>query len=151
MIDAEAEQVREALPPSVRLLIVADHGMIDSPPPSRLDVDDRPELRDGVALLGGEARFRHLYCHGGAVADVAAAWTQVLGDRAEVMTRETAIGRGWFGPVSPSVLPRLGDVIVACRGDLAVLSTSAFPYEAKLVGLHGSLTPDEMLIPILLS
>lgn len=151
MIDAEAEQLREALPGPVRLLVVADHGMIDSPPASRLDVDENAELRDGVALLGGEARFRHLYCHGGAVADVAATWTEVLGDRAEVLTRSAAIGRGWFGAVSPAVLPRLGDVIVACRGDLAVLSTTTFPYEAKLVGLHGSLTAEEMLIPILLS
>ena len=37
----------------------------------RLDVDEHPELLDGVALLGGEARFRHLYCRGGAVDDVA--------------------------------------------------------------------------------
>ena len=31
MIDAEAEQLREALPADVRLLVVADHGMVDSP------------------------------------------------------------------------------------------------------------------------
>ncbi len=151
MIDAEAEQLRETLPDSVRLLVVADHGMVDSPAASRVDVDDVAELRSGVALLGGEARFRHLYCHRGAVDDVVDVWSEVLGDRAEVMTRASAIGRGWFGQVSPSVLPRLGDVVVACRGDLAILSTSAFPYEAKLVGLHGSLTPEEMLIPMLLS
>jgi len=152
MIDAEAEQLREALPPSVRLLVIADHGMIDSPTESRLDVDEHPEtsaLRDGLALLGGEARFRHLYCRGGAVDDVAATWRQVLGDRATVLTREEAIGRGWFGPVSPGVLPRLGDVVVAAHGDFAVVSSAGFPYEAMLVGLHGSLTPDEMLIPLL--
>lgn len=151
MIDAEAEQLRETLPADVRLLVVADHGMVDSPLESRIDVDDVAELRTGVALLGGEARFRHLYCHRGAVADVVAAWTEVLGGRAEVLAREAAVERGWFGAVSPSVRPRLGDVVVACRGDVAVLSTSAFPYEARLVGLHGSLTPEEMLIPLLLS
>ncbi|MDH2416582.1 alkaline phosphatase family protein [Nocardioides sp. CER19] len=152
MIDAEAEQLRDALPRSVRLLVLADHGMIDSPAESRLDVDEHPEsaaLRDGLALLGGEARFRHLYCHRGAVADVAATWRQVLAEQATVLTREEAIGRGWFGQVSPSVLPRMGDVIVASRGDFAVISTANFPYEATLVGLHGSLTPDEMLIPLL--
>jgi hypothetical protein len=152
MIDAEAEQLRDALPPSVRLLVLADHGMIDSPSEARIDIDEHPEtasLRDGLALLGGEARFRHLYCRGGAVGDVAATWREVLGDRATVLTRDEAIGRGWFGPVSPSVLPRLGDVVVAAHGDFAVISSSAFPYEAKLVGLHGSLTPDEMLIPLL--
>ena len=37
----------------------------------------------------------------------------------------------------------------ACRGDLAVVSTVDFSYEASLIGLHGSLTPDEMLIPML--
>jgi len=68
-----------------------------------------------------------------------------------VLTREEAVGRGWFGAVTPSVLPRLGDVIVACHGDTAVLSTTDFPYEASLVGLHGPLTPDEMLIPMLVS
>ncbi len=150
MIDAEAEQLREALPAHVRLLVVADHGMIDSPSESRVDVDERTELRDGVALLGGEARFRHLYCQRGAVDDVVATWRAVLGERATVLARQDAISRGWFGPVQPSVLPRLGDVVVACHGETAILSTRDFPYEATLVGLHGSLTPDEMLIPLLL-
>ncbi|UDY22377.1 alkaline phosphatase family protein [Nocardioides sp. Kera G14] len=149
MIDAEAEQLRESLPSSVRMLVIADHGMIDSGPSDRTDVDSVPGLRDGVALLGGEARFRHLYCHGGAVADVLATWREVLGDRAQVLSREEAIVRGWFGPVSPSVLPRLGDVVVASQGTHAVMSSVSFPYENTLVGLHGSLTPDEMLIPII--
>ncbi|WP_435741437.1 alkaline phosphatase family protein [Nocardioides sp. SYSU DS0663] len=148
-IDSEAEQLREALPGDVRLVVVADHGMVDCPPEHRLDVDDHAELRDGVVLLGGEARFRHLYCHAGAVEDVAAAWSAVLGDRAEVLTREQAVRRGWFGPVDAAVLPRLGDVLVASTGDHAVFSTTDFPYEKTLVGLHGSLTADEMLIPVL--
>lgn len=148
MIDSEAEQLRDTLPPATRLLVVADHGMIDSAPESRVDVDEVHELRDGVALLGGEARFRHLYCQRGAVDDVVATWREHLGDRADVMTRQAAVERGWFGVVHPGVLPRLGDVVVACRADTAILSTTDFPYEATLVGLHGSLTPEEMLIPM---
>jgi hypothetical protein len=149
MVDAEAEQLRESLAPDVRLLVVADHGMLDSPISARVDVDRELVLRDGVALMGGEARFRHLYCRSGAVADVAATWSSVLGRRADVLTRQEAVGRGWFGQVDPSVLPRLGDVIVACRGDHAVVSTADFAYEATLIGLHGSLSADEMLIPML--
>jgi hypothetical protein len=149
MVDAEAEQMREALPASTRLLVVADHGMIDSPRDARLDVDQVDGMRDGVALLGGEARFRHLYCSARAVPDVVDTWREVLGDRATVLTRDDAIGRGWFGDVQPSVLPRLGDVMVACQGDTAVMSSRDFAYEDTLVGLHGSLTSTEMLIPIL--
>ncbi|GAA4101305.1 alkaline phosphatase family protein [Nocardioides kongjuensis] len=149
MIDHEAEQLREALPADRRLVVIADHGMVDVPAASRLDVSTDDDLRSGVALVGGEARFRHLYCTGGAVPDVVATWRERLGERAEVLSRSEAIGRGWFGPVDPGVLPRIGDVVVACRGDFAVLSTDGFPYENKLIGMHGSLTPDEMLIPVL--
>jgi hypothetical protein len=148
-IDAGVEQLREALDPGVRLVVVADHGMIDSPPASRIDVDERLELRSGVQLVGGEARFRLLYCAGGAVGDVLATWREQLGERAEVLARDEAIERGWFGPVVPQVRPRLGDVVVAARGDHAVMASADFPYENSLVGLHGSLTPDEMEIPIL--
>lgn len=149
-IDASVEQLREALDPAVRLVVVADHGMIDSPQSARVDVDEHPELRSGVHLLGGEARFRHLYCAGGAVDDVLATWREFFGDRAEVLARDEGIDRGWFGTVVPSVRPRLGDVLVAARADLAVISSVDFPYENTLVGLHGSLTPDEMEIPILI-
>jgi hypothetical protein len=135
----------------VRLVVVADHGMVDSPVSSRIDVDEVDGLRDGLALLGGEARFRHLYCRRGAVDDVAATWREVLGERARVLTRDEVVGEGWLGQVSPDVRPRIGDVMVACRGDHAVMSTRDFEYEKSLIGLHGSLTPDEMLIPILVA
>jgi hypothetical protein len=80
---------------------------------------------------------------------VLAAWTKVLGDRAEVLTRDDALARGWFGPLEAQVRPRLGDVLVACRDDFSVMSSEAFPYETRLVGLHGSLTAAEMLVPLL--
>jgi hypothetical protein len=148
-IDAEAQQLREALPDEVRLVVVADHGMVDATSAGRMDVDEHGELRDGLVLLGGEARFRHLYVADGAASSVAGAWTELLGDRAEVLLREEAVDRGWFGAVTEQVLPRLGDVVVAARGDLAMFSSKDFGYEMSLVGLHGSLTPEEMLIPIL--
>ena len=148
-IDAEAEQLRDAMPAHARLVVVADHGMVDSPDDRRVDLDEDPAFRQGVVLIGGEARFRHVYCAGGAVPDVAAGWAELLGARAEVLTRDQAIGRGWFGTVSPSVLPRIGDVVAAARDDWGLFSSVDFPYELRLVGLHGSLTPVEMRIPLL--
>ena len=149
MIDAEAEQLRDVMPGHARLVVLADHGMVDSPEHHRVDLDDEPGFRDGVVLIGGEARFRHVYCAGGAVPDVAARWAGLLGDRAEVLTRDQAIARGWFGRVSASVLPRIGDVVAAAHGDWGMFSPVDFPYEQRLIGLHGSLTPVEMRIPLL--
>ena len=68
-------------------------------------------------------------------------WAERLGDDGRscspATTRSTS---GWFGEVASEVRPRLGDVMVASLGDRAVVSTSRFPHEATLVGLHGSLT-----------
>jgi len=148
-VDAEVEQLREALPPETRLVVVADHGMVDSPQEHRTDVDQHLELRDGLLIFGGEARFRHLYCRNGSVDDLRATWAGFFGEAADVMTRDEAVARGWFGDVIPSVYPRLGDVVVAMRGDHSVFSSVDFAYEMTLVGLHGSLTPDEMVIPVI--
>lgn len=148
-IDEDVQELREVLPAEVRLLVVADHGMIDSAPERRLDIDTTPGLRDDVTLVGGEARFRHVYCRSGAVHDVAATWRAVLGDRATVLTRDQAIERGWFGTVDSRVRLRLGDLVVAAHDDWAMMSSADFAYEMTLVGLHGSLTAREMHIPVL--
>lgn len=148
-IDEDAQELRDELPDDVRLLVVADHGMVDSTKARHIDVDATPELRDGVTLLGGEARFRHVYCRGGAVASVAETWRSVLGSRATVLTRDEAIDRGWFGTVESNVRLRLGDVVAAAHDDWAMMSSKDFPFEMTLIGLHGSLTPREMHIPIL--
>ena len=151
MVDAAAEYLRETLPSHVRIVVVADHGMVDSPAEHRIDIEEHPELRDGVFLVGGEARFRHLYSRSGAADDVLATWRAKLAHRAEVLSRDEAIARGWFGEVADAVRPRLGDVLVAARDDFAVLDTAAFPLEGRMVGLHGSLTSAEMLIPVLVA
>jgi hypothetical protein len=147
LIDSQAEQLREALPPSTRLALVADHGMVDCD--RRIDIDDNRALRDGVTLLGGEARFRHIYCAPGAIDDVVATWRETLGEAAQVVRREDAVAEGWFGPVDPGVMPRLGDVMAVTTGGTGLFSSVDFSYETTLVGLHGSMTADEMLIPIL--
>lgn len=149
--DLHAERLRASLPAEARLVVVADHGMVDVGPEDRTDVDGVPELQAGLELVAGEARFRHLYCRPGAVDDVVDAWRAVLGERALVLRREDAVARGWFGDVLGDVEPRLGEVVVACRGAHAVLASTAFPFEGRLVGMHGSLTPAEMQVPVLVA
>ena len=62
-----------------------------SAPRTRWTRTSCPELRAGVALLGGEPRARHVYARPGAAADVLAAWREVLGERAWVASRDEAI------------------------------------------------------------
>ena len=71
--------------------------------------------------------------------DVRDTWAGFLGPAAEVLTRDEAVARGWFGTALPGMLPRIGDVVVASTGDHGVFSSRDFSYETTLVGLHGSL------------
>jgi Type I phosphodiesterase / nucleotide pyrophosphatase len=148
-VDKLAEHLAHALPSGTCLYVTADHGMVEVGPEERLDVDATPELRSGLALLGGEPRARHLYARPGAAADVLATWREVLGDRAWVLARDEAIKEGWFGPVDARMADRIGDVVAAAAGSFAVVATKAEPGEASLFGMHGSLTSAEQLIPAL--
>jgi len=148
-VDRLAEQLAGALPPGTALHITADHGMVDVVPSARIDADLIPALRDGVALLGGEARARHVYTVPGAAADVLAAWQATLGDAAWTVSRDEAIETGWFGPVDAAMSDRIGDVIAAARGPSAVVATVAEPRESALVGMHGSLTAADQRVPLL--
>ena len=133
-VDRLAEQLAGALPAGAALHITADHGMVDVPAGSRTDADALPELRAGVALLGGEGRARHVYAVPGAAADVLAAWRSTLGDSAWVASREEAIDAGWFGPVDERVAARIGDVVAAARGASAVVATVTEPRESSARG-----------------
>ena len=148
-VDRLVEQLAAVLPAGTALYVTADHGMVDVPAAERIDADTVPELRDGVALLGGEGRARHVYAVPGAATDVLARWQATLGDSAWVVGRDEAVERGWFGSVAPRAAARIGDVVAAMRGRSAVVATQAEPRESVLVGMHGSLTPAEQRVPLL--
>jgi len=149
-IDAMCERLRAALPPQVTVIVTGDHGMVDIPSEQRIVAEDDPALMAGVTALAGEARFRHLYVDQEPARRVADRWRARLGELAWVRTRDEAIDEGWFAAIDDQLRERWGHVLVALRGDWAVM-TSAFPREYALIGMHGSLTPAEMLVPLLVA
>ena len=149
-VDRLAATIADGLPPGTQLVIIADHGMVTVPETSRLDFDTEPALQAGVRLLGGEPRARYVYTEPDATDDVLAAWRELIGDRAWICTRDEAIAAGWFGPVvEDRIRDRIGDIIVAARTDLAIVRSQVTPKLSRLIGHHGSLTADELLVPLL--
>ena len=151
-VDQVLARLRAALPSDVVLLVTGDHGMVDVPADRRLVIEDEPELSAGLSTVAGEARFRHLYVDRGAqeATAVARRWRDRLGARAWVRTRDEAIDEGWFGPVDDAVRHRYGHVLAAPTGDWAFM-TRTFPQEMELVGMHASLTPVEMRVPLVVA
>jgi len=149
-VDTLLTRLVEALPPDTALLITADHGGLNVPQGRRIDLDADAWLSAGVRVVAGDPRVRYLHTEPGAASDVVAAWSELLNGRAEVRSRDDAVAAGLFGPVLPGHLPRIGDVVVTCLGDTAILASAHEPPEAaQLIGLHGASDPVEMAIPLI--
>jgi hypothetical protein len=150
-VDRLAATIADSLPTDAMLVVTADHGMVWVDEEDRIDFDTDESLTDGVRLLGGEARARHVYTRPGATDAVLTNWRDRLGDRAWVLTRDEAIDAGWFGPrIADHVRHRIGDVVAAGRGSTAIVRSSVEPRPTRFFGHHGSLTTQEQLVPLLI-
>jgi hypothetical protein len=148
LIDREIELLASLLPADAQLLVTADHGMVDVPDADKIDYDGEPALSDGVDMIAGEARVRYLYT--GAADAVRDRWSERIGDRGVVLARDEVLDRGWFGPlVTEAARSRIGDLVVLATGRLAVVRRRAEPGLSTLIGQHGALTDDELLVPLL--
>ena len=135
-----------ALPPDYVLVVTSDHGQVDVAPDDHHDVG---ALRALLAVVSGEARFRSLYARPGASGDLEQAAAELYGESAWIFTREELVRGQWLGlRAGSSVTGRIGDVVLAAKGTNAFLDP-AFPAEADMLSMHGSLTPAEMCVPLL--
>lgn len=143
--DALVADLASMLPASCAVVVTADHGHIEFS--ERIELG---EIGSMVAVHAGESRFRYLHAKQGASSDLFEACRDAYSSHSWVFTREQLIDEGLFGPVppSPEVRRRIGDVVLAARESVGYVDPDN-PGESKLLSGHGSLAPDEMLVPLL--
>jgi predicted AlkP superfamily pyrophosphatase or phosphodiesterase len=136
----------DRLPGHCALLITADHGQVAA---GKRDFLDLKAIHHLVAAYAGEGRFRSLYAYPGAAGELLAAAKERFGDVAWVFTRDELFDDGWLGDgATAEIRHRIGDVVLAARAQVAFADPNT-PQELSLVAQHGSLTRDEMLVPVL--
>jgi Type I phosphodiesterase / nucleotide pyrophosphatase len=136
----------DALPDRATLVVTSDHGQIHLEREDWVDLDD---LGPMVDVMAGDGRFRYLYAQRGAAKELASAAKELLGARAWVRTRAEVLDEGWIGTGATGSVPgRLGDVVLAAR-DASAFIDPALAIEVRLRSGHGSLTEDEMYVPLL--
>jgi predicted AlkP superfamily pyrophosphatase or phosphodiesterase len=147
-IDRMVEYLIENLPRGVALVITADHGQVDV---GENVMPPAPEVLSHVAVQSGEARFRWLHAHPGAEQSLLETATGMHSDVAWVVSADEMIEDEWFGPaVKPGAAARLGDVALVCREAVA-FEDPADTGPFHLVGRHGSMTSDEVHVPLLVA
>ncbi|HCB37806.1 MAG TPA: PglZ domain-containing protein [Acidimicrobiaceae bacterium] len=168
-VDAQVARLRAELPAGVVLMVTADHGMVEVREPR---IELAGPLRGLATHSSGEARFRWLHAAPGRAGELLAA-VRRHDDVADVMTRAEVVAAGWLGPhLTSAAAARLGDVALVARapvvfGAVAPARPPARPSarppaggararppaggaraRPPLIGHHGALTAEEMLVPL---
>jgi hypothetical protein len=131
------------------VLLTADHGMIATQKSARYDLRNHPELSHQLHILPtGENRLMYLFVKPGKEDSVRAYFEQTWPDQFTFLDPAEAVTKGLFSPgtLHPLLADRLGDLIVAARNDAYLWWADK---ENLLVGRHGGLSEQEMIVPLL--
>ena len=147
-VDWLVGETLSSMPAGAVLAVVADHGQVDVGPRAALLA---PEVAAESELVSGEARFRWLHGRAGRVEALVDLARARYGGEAWVATREEIVDTGVLGGVpGPEALGRLGDVALIPLGMNGYIDPTDSG-DAKLVCRHGGLSPEEVLVPLLVA
>jgi hypothetical protein len=130
--------------------VVADHGQLETPPHDAVRLAEHPELVENLWMGPlGEQRFAYLVARQGRIKSVRRYVQQHLGHAFAVIDSRQALKAGLFGlgNNAPETAARLGDIILVSRGSHILYDEGQEPY---LLGLHGGLSAEEMIVPLFL-
>ncbi len=147
------ENFLERLSPANRggtlLVLTADHGMIATRQTAQYDLRNHPGLRDLLHILPtGESRLMYLFTRPGAAEGIRIYFDEHWPGQFTFLDPCEVVEKGLFGPGKPHprLADRLGDMIVVAHQDAYLWWQDK---ENILVGRHGGLSPDEMVVPLL--
>jgi hypothetical protein len=137
------------------LIVTADHGQIATPMDQVVHLPDHPALWETMLLPpAGESRASYLYVRPGQQSQLEYYTKEHLQDRFLLLDTERALGIGLWGPktlLTSVSRARLGDRLLLARGGSRLSRRRREDDKGTLRGHHGSLTPEEMLVPLLLA
>lgn len=154
-IDAAfADSLRRLSGTNTVLVVSADHGFIDTPARQALVMGNFPALAELLRQpLSGEPRAAFCHVRAGQTERFIELARELLGERADVRPSAALIAEGWFGPGDPHprLRDRVGDVALVMRGRYTIKDHLPGEKRHVLIGNHGGVTEDEMLIPLVVA
>jgi hypothetical protein len=123
--------------------------MIATQKSSRYDLRNHPALIQNLHILPtGEHRLAYLFLKPGKEDLVRSYFNDTWSGQFTFIDPSEAVTKGLFGPGKPHrhLSDRLGDLIVAARDDAYLWWADK---ENLLIGRHGGLSEEEMIVPLL--
>jgi hypothetical protein len=138
---------------SLSFVATSDHGQVPADLEHRLAVDAVGPLTDSMAWpMAGDRRAGYFGAKAGRREDLREALLAALPPGAHLLEMGRALDAGLFGPppFHPEVRERLGDFLALVPPPWALTyRVPGTPEPTRyLVGAHGGLHPDELLVPL---
>jgi Type I phosphodiesterase / nucleotide pyrophosphatase len=136
------------------VIVTADHGFIDSPPPSIVELDRHPRLQILLrAPLCGERRAAYCYVQPDATEQFEQYIASELSQQAWACSSKTLIDAGWFGPAPPhaALAQRTGDYTLVMKDNWTIKQWLPGEQRHRQIGVHGGVSEDEMLVPLVIA
>lgn len=148
-IDSTIRKLSEALPKKTGLIVTADHGVIDIAPENHIYLNEFMD-ESHFDFVGGDTRGLFLYFKENSNKSESIASIEVqYSDVAWTLTPEDLITAGYWQD-TPRLRRFAPDAILLARKSVALFHKS-FARKKSLgnIGHHGSITPEELSIPII--
>ncbi|MFX1532650.1 MAG: alkaline phosphatase family protein [Promethearchaeota archaeon] len=141
----------ENLQETTRILITADHGLIDIPPDRTIQLKDHSQLQSTLALpLCGDYRAVFFYVRPSQVTKFEEYITNHLNHVGTLMKVEDLVDQGYFGlyDLHPRFFDRVGDYVFIMKENYAFMDNLLGEKVRVLVGNHGGLSKEELYVPL---
>lgn len=135
---------------AVRFILTADHGMVSTPKRSEYDLRTHPDFYKNLSIQPtGESRMMYLHARPGREQPLQRYFDDHWPGDFRIFPSDQLVERGLFGtgPHHPRLMDRLGTWIAIANGSGYLWWADK---ENRLIGRHGGLLPEEMLVPFYL-
>ncbi len=138
--------------PTTKILITADHGLVDTPPERTIFLEDHPKLRKCLTMpLSGEPRAPFFYVRPSKTTTFEAYIQQNLAHTGDLRKGEELIAENYFGLFThhPKFEERIGDYVLLMRENYVFKDCLEGEERSMHVGNHGGISDDEIYVPLI--
>lgn len=154
---AELDNTIEALSTTLkqsdaRLLVTADHGLVDTDAEHTIQLEHHPELAACLALpLCGEPRTAFCYLRPGKEKTFEDYVSNELGHACQAVCSEHLIDMGYFGlgDPHPQLKYRVGDYALLMKENYVIKDRLLAEKPFTQTGVHGGLSSEELYVPLI--
>lgn len=148
MADARIEELATAVGRKARIFVTADHGLIEIPPSRQHFLTEGDPLMELLRMAPScEPRTPAFHVREGCSGDFGIAFRARYGEEFALLTIDEVDELRLVGPepMTAETRRRLGDYV----GVALEASIVSAPLERPMIGFHGGLHPDEVLVPLI--